>query len=173
MFTVIWLIVYTVGLPVQILTLRSDDFDSQILFITFIIYTISLYISVIVAVVWVSVIKRRIFLEINENISEVDNKLRYTHQEETYMNRNVMFNIISEIILLTVTKCTAIIYNIYRMASEPYYIIFKETISYAPDICNGLILFQIVNLVFMMKQRKHHLNKRLTYWINGTVSRPK
>ena len=37
-FTVIWLIVNTVGLPVQILTLSSDDFDSQSLFIAFKIY---------------------------------------------------------------------------------------------------------------------------------------
>jgi hypothetical protein len=72
---VIWLIVYIVGLPVQLLTLRSDDCDSQILFITFILYTISCFISSIVAVVWVSVIKRKMFLEIKENISEVDNKL--------------------------------------------------------------------------------------------------
>jgi len=63
-----------------------------------------------VAVVWISVIKRRVFLEINENISEVDNKIRYTNQEETYMNRKVMFNIISETILLTVFPCTVIIY---------------------------------------------------------------
>ena len=39
------------------------------------------------------------FLEIIKNISEVDNKIRYTLQEETYMNRKLMFNIISEIIL--------------------------------------------------------------------------
>jgi hypothetical protein len=52
-----------------------------------------------VAVVWVSVIKRKRFLEIIESISEVDNKIRYTQQEETYMNINVMLNIISEIIL--------------------------------------------------------------------------
>ena len=39
MFTVIWLIVFTVGLPVQILTLISVDFDSQALFIAFMVYT--------------------------------------------------------------------------------------------------------------------------------------
>ena len=33
MFTVIWLIVYTVGLPVQILSLNRTDFDSDTLFI--------------------------------------------------------------------------------------------------------------------------------------------
>jgi hypothetical protein len=58
---VMWLIVYNVGIPVQILTLRVDDFDSQLLFITFILYTISLCTSSIVAVVWVSVNIRKIF----------------------------------------------------------------------------------------------------------------
>ena len=61
MFTVIWLIVLTVGLPVQMLRLCSVDFDSQALFIAFMVYTISSYTSSIVAVVWVSVIKRRCF----------------------------------------------------------------------------------------------------------------
>jgi len=77
------------------------------------------------------------------------------------MNRNVMFNIILEIILLTVIKFSAIIYNIYRRASEPFYIIVIETITYVPDICSVLILFQFVNLVFMMKQKYSHLNNRL------------
>jgi hypothetical protein len=77
----------------------------------------------------------------------VDNKICYTLQKETYMNRNVLFNIISEIILLTVFKCTEIIDNINRIASEPYYsyIIVIETISYIPGICNALILFKFVN----------------------------
>jgi hypothetical protein len=99
MFTVIWLTVYTVGLRVQILIQHNDDLVSQTLFIAFMIYIILSYTSSIVAVVWVSIFKRKQFLEIIENISRVGNKLSYTHQEETYMNRNVLYNIISEIIL--------------------------------------------------------------------------
>jgi hypothetical protein len=171
-FTVIWLIIFTVGLPVQILTLRSFDFDSQTLFIAFKLYTVLSHTSSIVSVVWASIIKRKYFLHIIENISEVDNKIRYTVQEGKYMNRNVFLNIISEIILLTFVKCTAIVYNTYHFASEPYYIIIIQTISYVPDICNALILFQFVNLVFMMKQRYSHLNKCLNNWIGGTGSRP-
>jgi hypothetical protein len=144
---VIWLIVFTVGLPVQILKLRSAYFGSQTLFIAYTLFLISSYTSTIVTVVWVSIIKRKMFLEIIENISEVDNKLQYTLQEETYMNRNVLFNIISEIILLPVINCTAIIYTIYRMAGEPYYISVIETINCVPDTCNALILFQFFNLV--------------------------
>jgi hypothetical protein len=53
MFTVIWLIVYIVGLPVQILIQRSADLGSQTLFIAFMIYTIISYTSSIVAVVCV------------------------------------------------------------------------------------------------------------------------
>jgi hypothetical protein len=169
---VIWLTVYIVGLPVELLTLRSYDFGSQTLFIAFTLYYTTSYTSSVVAVVWISVIKRRKFLEILENISEVDNKIRYTVQEETFMNRKVMFNIISEIIILTVFQGTVIIYSIYREASEPYNVIVIETITYVPDICNILILFQFGNLVFIVKQRYSHLNKRLTNWINGTVSRP-
>jgi hypothetical protein len=90
MFTVIWLIVLTVGLPVQILTLSSVDLGSKVLFFVFMLYIISSYTSSIVAVVWVSVVKRKMFLEIIENISEMDNKLQHTLQEETYMNRNVV-----------------------------------------------------------------------------------
>jgi hypothetical protein len=101
MFTVIWLSVFTVALPVQILTLCGADFVSQTSFIADMLFIISSYTSSIVTVVWVSIIRRRKFLEIIENISEVDNKLRYTLQEETYMNRNLLFNIISEIILLS------------------------------------------------------------------------
>jgi len=172
MFTVIWLIVYIVGLPVQILTLRSFDLVSKNLFVVFMVHVISSYTSSIVAVVWVSVIKRRIFLEIIKNVSEVDNKIQYTLQEETYMNRNVFFNVISEIILLTVIKCITIIYNIYRSASKPYYTIVLQTISNIRDICNALMLFQFVNLIFMMKQRYSHLNKRLNYYINGKVNKP-
>jgi hypothetical protein len=33
-------------------------------------------------------------------------------------------------------------------------------------------LFEFRNLVFMVKQRYSHLNKRLSKWRNGTVSRP-
>ena len=172
MFTVIWLILFTVGLPVQLLTLRDDDIRSQTLFIAVMLYYISSYTGSIVAVVWISVIKRRMFLGITEKISGVDNKIRYTHQDETHMNRNVMFNMISEIFLLNVLQCISIIYDIYYVASEPYYVIFIRTISTVADICNALILFQFLNLVFMVKQRYNHLNKRLTNWINGTVSRP-
>ena len=172
MFTVIWLIVLTVGLPVQILTLRSGYLGSTILFIVFMLYIISSYTSSVVAVVWVSVVKRKMFLEIIEIISEMDNKIQYTLQEETYMNRRVMFNIISEIILLTVIKCILIINNLYHIASEPYYIIILDTISYVPDIGYALMLFQFVNLIFMLKQRYVHLNNRLSYCINGKVNRP-
>jgi hypothetical protein len=138
-----WLIVYTVGLPVQILKLRSDDFGSEILFIAFMLFIISSYTSSIVAVVWVSIIKRSRFLGIIENILDVDNKLRYTLQEETSMNRNVLFNIISEIILLTVIRLLSMIYNIYRMGCEPYYNIFKVTFISVFGICNILHFFAI------------------------------
>ena len=172
MFTVIWLIILTVGLPVHILTLRDFDFGSQTLFIAVILFFISSYISSIVAVVWVSVIKRRMFLKIIGNNSELDNKIQYTPQEETYMNRNVMFNIISEIFLLTVIQCILITLNTYYVASGPCYIIVIATIRSVPDICNTLVVFQFINLIFMMKQKYRHLNKRLTNWINGAVSRP-
>ena len=171
-FTVIWLIVYAVGLPLQIIEAYRVEAVSQVIFIAYILYIISSYTTSIMAVVCISIIKRRKFLEIIENISEVDNKIRYTHQEETYMNRNVMFNIISEIILLTVVPCILIIYIIHELRSEEYYIINLILIFCVTYICNILILLQFLNLVFMMKQRFSHLNKRLTNWINGTVSRP-
>ena len=171
MFTVIWLILFSVGMAVKILTLHSVDFNSKIVFFIIMLYCNLLYTSSIVVVVWVSIIRRKKFLEIIENISAVDNKLRYTVQEETYMNRNVLFNIILEIILLTFINCPVIIYNIYHTVSEPYYVIAIEIINDVPDICNTLIVFQFINLVFMMKQRNRQLNKRLTTWINGTVSR--
>jgi hypothetical protein len=56
-----------------------------------------------------------------KDISEVDIKIRYTHQEETYINRSVLFNIISEIILLTVVPIILIIYVIYQFRCEEYY----------------------------------------------------
>jgi hypothetical protein len=93
MVTEILLIVYTVGFPVQILETYRVDMASQTLFITFVIYFISSYTSSIIVVFWVSIIKRKRFLGINENISEVDNKVICTLQNETHMNRNVMFNI--------------------------------------------------------------------------------
>jgi hypothetical protein len=172
MFTVIWLILLTVGLLVDMQILRTFVFDTQTLSIGYKICRISSYTSSIVAVVWVSVIERRNFLEILEHISEVDNKIRYTLQEETYMNRKVMFNIIPENIVLTATHGPVIIYNINLFASEPYYILIIQTISFVPAICNAIILFQFVILVFMMKQRFSHLNKRLTNWISGAVIRP-
>jgi hypothetical protein len=171
-FTVIWLITFTVGLPVQIIILVSAHISSKVLFIAEIIYFTSLYTSSFVAVVWVSVIKRRMFLEIIGNILEVDNKIRYSLQEETHMNRKVFFIIITEFILLTVILGIWILYNIYRTAIDPYYIIIMHTINFAPDFVNALIVFQFVNLVFMLKQRYSHLNNRLTYWLNMKVSRP-
>ena len=98
-FTLTWVIILTVGLPVQILTLYRTDFDTDTMFIALKIHIISSYTSSIVAIVWVSFIKRREFLELLENISKADNKIRYTQQEETSMNRKLMFNIIAEIIL--------------------------------------------------------------------------
>jgi hypothetical protein len=86
------------------------------------------------------------------------------------MNRNVLFNIISEIILLTVFQCILITLNTYHIAREPCYIIVIGTISFVPDICNKLILFQFFNLVLMVNQMYYHLNMRFTNWINGTVS---
>jgi hypothetical protein len=83
-----------------------------------------------------------------------------------------MFNIISEIILFTVTTCISIIYNIYHTASKTYYNIVIVIISYVPDICSALIMFQLINLVFMMRQKYSHINNRLTYWLNGKVGRP-
>jgi hypothetical protein len=124
-----------------------------------------------VAVVWISIIKRRMFLKIIGNTSEVDNKIQYTPQEETCMNRNVLFNIISEIILLIVIQCILITHAIYYVASKPCYIIVIVTINAVPNICNTLVVFQFVNLIFMVKLRYSHLNKRLTNWINGAVSR--
>jgi hypothetical protein len=58
MFTAIWLVVFTVGLPVHTLTLRSFVSESGTLFISIFIYYISSYTSRILAVVWASVIKR-------------------------------------------------------------------------------------------------------------------
>ena len=172
-FTVIWLIIFTVALPFQILEVCNVQMVSQLVIVAFMLYSISSYTSSIMGMVCISIIKRRRFLEIIENISKVDNKIRYTPQEETYMNRNVMFNIISEIILLSVLPCILIIYIIYEFRSEEYYIInLKITIICVACICNILILLQFLNLVFIMKQRYSHLNKRLTNWINGTVSRP-
>ena len=173
MFTVIWLIVYTVGFSVHILDAYGFDKSSQTLFFVYVLYTISAYTSTIIVVVWVSIIKRKGFLEIIENISKVDNKIRYTPQEETYMNRKVMFNIFSEIILLTVIQCSLIIYNIYQLLSEGYYtIMLVLTGIIATYTCNVLFLFQYLNLVFTVKQRYSHLNKSLNNWINGTFSRP-
>jgi hypothetical protein len=169
-----WLIVYAVGLPVQILDICSSDMFSQTLFIALILYIISSYTSSIVAVVWLSVIKRKNYLEIIENISKVDNKIRYTLQEETNMNRSVMLNIISEIMLLAVIQCNVIIYYLYQFRSDEYYVIILILICVvAAYICNTLFLFQYINLVFIVKQRYSHLNKRLANWINGTVIRPK
>jgi hypothetical protein len=93
------------------------DISSQSLFIALLSFVISSYTSSIMAVICISIVKRRKFLEIIENISEVDNKLRYTQQQETHMNRKVRVNIISEIILLTAIQCTLIIYIVYQFRS--------------------------------------------------------
>jgi hypothetical protein len=169
---VIWLVVFTVGLPVHILETYSHVTSSQTRFIAVMLYIISSYISSVVAVVWVSVIKRKMYLEIIENISEVDNKIRYTPQEETNMNRRVVLNIISEIILLAVIQCTVNIYNVYLIRIEGYPINSIILICIVTTyICNTLFLFQYINLVFIVKQRYSHLNNCLNNWINGTVSR--
>lgn len=76
-FSVLWLVLFTVGLPIHILTFRSFYFGSETSQIAWILYTISSYSSGIVGVVWVSVIKRRTFIAITEIISEVYNKLQY------------------------------------------------------------------------------------------------
>ena len=89
------------------------------------------------AVFCISVIKRRKFLDIIENISEVDNKIGYTHQEETYMKRNEIFNIISDFIVLNVFPCTFIIYFIYQLICEGYYIIYLTLINISVNnVCN-------------------------------------
>ena len=72
---------------------------------------------------------------------------------------------------VTVIQCTVIIYNIYHNASETYYFIIKEPIICVSEFCNIFIWFQFINLIFMVKQRYIHLNKRLDNWISGTVSR--
>jgi hypothetical protein len=172
MFTVIWLVLFTVGLPVRIWEACTDDLGSNVYFIAVVLFVISSYTSSIVAVVWVSVIKRKSFFKLIGNILEVDNKIRYTLQEETNMNTNVFFNIISEIMVLTVIQTALTVYDIYDVESEPFYMIVMQIIDKVPDICNALVLFQFINLVFIVKQRYSHLNKRLNNWINGTVSRP-
>jgi hypothetical protein len=164
MFTVIWLVVFTVGLTVHILETHSVDKVSQTLLIAFVLFIIPSYTSSIAAVVWVSVTKRKhFFLEIIENISEVDNKIRCTLQEETYMNINAIFDIISELILLILLlQCTVIIYNVNHFANEPYYIIVIQIIKFGPDTCNASILYEFVYLVSIVKRKYSHLNKRPT-----------
>jgi hypothetical protein len=148
-------------------------FVSQALLIALLLFVISSYTGSIIAVVCISIVKRRRFLEIIENVSEVDNKLRYTQQEETHMNRKVMFNIISDIKLLSVLQCTVIIVNLCQLRIQKYYI-FNSTliIICVTYIGNLLIVLHFLNLVLMVKQWNSHFNKRLTNWIKGTVSRP-
>jgi hypothetical protein len=55
---VILLVLFTVGLPVQIFDACSVDLGSNALFIAVILFTISSYTSSIVGVVWVSIVKR-------------------------------------------------------------------------------------------------------------------
>jgi hypothetical protein len=99
-------------LSVEILTLWSDDEVLEVSFITYKLYIISSYTSSIVALVWGSIIKRKMFLEIIGHITEVDNKLLCTLQEETYMNRNVLINIISETIMITIIMVTLYICHV-------------------------------------------------------------
>ena len=75
MFTVIWLIVYIVGLPVQMLVAYSFEVVAQTLFIAFLLFIVSSYTSSIVAVVCISIIKRKSFIEILDFISEMNNKI--------------------------------------------------------------------------------------------------
>jgi hypothetical protein len=125
-----------------------------------------------VAVVWVSVIKRKKKLKRSFKIFWYWTiKLQYTLHEEIYMNIKMSFNIISESVLLTVFYCALISHNIYDAGVEPYYIIVLQTIGNVIDICNTLFLFQFLNLIFKVKQRYSHLNKRLNKWINKTVRR--
>jgi hypothetical protein len=112
MFTVIWLTVFTVGLPVHILEAYRFHFVSQALFIALLLFVISSNTSSIMGVVCISVVQRRRFLKITEIISEVDNKLRYTQKEVTHTNRNVRFDIVSDIILLSILPCTVIMYKL-------------------------------------------------------------
>jgi hypothetical protein len=173
-FTAIWLVLYTVGFPVDIFVAYSDDTVTRTFFIAWILFIISLYTSSVVGVVWLSIIKRKRFLEIIENISEVDNKVRHTLREETHMNRSLILNIISEIVLLSTIIFNVIIYDIYEFTSKEYNITkLRVIISTGSHICNTLILFQFLYLVFMVKQRYNHFNKHLSNCINGTFSRPK
>ena len=68
MFTVIWLIIYTAALPADIVMGSNSDYVTQTLFIANILLIISSYASSIIAVVWVSTVKRKMVLEIIENI---------------------------------------------------------------------------------------------------------
>jgi hypothetical protein len=172
MFTVIWIIVYCIGFPLEILEAYRFAKFSNTVFIVCVLFTISSYSSSVVAVVWLSVIERRKLMNIIENISEVDNKMRYTPQEETNMNRKVMFNVISEIIILAIVQCSLTVYYVYKFTSEGYYTIILTLISSnSTYICTVLFLFQYLNLVFIVKQRYSHLNKRLYNWKNWIISR--
>ena len=171
-FTVLWLITYAVALPVYLPMFKDADMGSQTLLIGYIFILVSSYASSFTTLVFVSIIKRRKFLQILENISEVDKKIFYKPQEETYMNRKVMFNIISDIILATVIQCFRLVHNVRALSDDPYYVLIMEEISSNTSVCNTLILCQFVNLVFVVKQRYSHLNKRITNWIHGTVNKP-
>ena len=139
--TVVWLILYTVGLPVHTVIISVYKVFSGTSVVAFILIYISSHTSSIMAVVWVSIIKKRRFLEIIENISERENKIRYTIQEETDMNRKVMFNIISEIILVTAMLCSMIVYCIYVAEIETYYLNILYIMSKVTSVCNALMVF--------------------------------
>jgi hypothetical protein len=111
------------------------------------------------------------FIEVTENISEVENKIQFALLEKANMNINVylIYVVISEVTLLTVIEATLVIYHVYKDAREPNCIIVLQTIVYVLDICNILICFEFINLVFIVKKRYSRLNKCLSNWINGTV----
>jgi hypothetical protein len=67
--------------------------------------------------------------------------------------QNCFFNIISEIIILTLIYTAIMIYDMYHFAREPFYVIVIQIINRVPDICKALILLQFINLVFIVKQR--------------------
>ena len=61
MFTVLWLILYTVGLPVQTLVIKCFDLFTQTLVTAYILFKIFSYTSSIMAVGCVSIVKRKYF----------------------------------------------------------------------------------------------------------------
>jgi len=87
-FTVIWLIVYTVGLPVHIMEADRVDFVPHILFISYTFYNFFIHQQYYGCGLRINYQKEKV-LEIIENILEVDNKMRHTPQAETCMKCGV------------------------------------------------------------------------------------